>query len=110
MSKFVPLDEAARTLGVSPEDLVEAIRSNKIHGYRDGSSWKFKEEEIQRFAQDRDAGDSGIDVPDLLGDDEDDESILLSEEGLGSQRGSSTIIGGGGSGINAVRQRLDAGQ
>jgi hypothetical protein len=104
MTKFVPLDEAAQMLGMTSEELTEARENNLIHGYRDGSSWKFKEEEVQRFGQQRQAGDS-IEVPDLLADDEDDESILLSEQDLGSPRASSTIIGAGDAakGVDAAR-------
>jgi hypothetical protein len=70
-----------------------------VHGYRDGASWKFKPDEIERVAAElsgaaeadaaskgvSDASDSGddaldelIDVADLqLDSDEDNESILV---------------------------------
>lgn len=50
MSNFVSLDDAARKLGVSVEELVEMRSRGEIFGYRDGGSWKFKPEEIERVA------------------------------------------------------------
>jgi excisionase family DNA binding protein len=103
MSKFVTLDEAARLLGMSADELVEARSNGEIHGYRDGSSWKFKSEEVERFSAERggDLGQSGGEAEDdllgdLLGDDDQQDAVLLSEGPLGvGDAGSSTIIGGG---------------
>ena len=50
MSNFVSLDDAAKKLGVSTEELVEMRSRGEIFGYRDGGSWKFKPEEIERVA------------------------------------------------------------
>jgi excisionase family DNA binding protein len=105
MSRFVTLDEAAQQLGMSAEELVEARSSGEIHGYRDGSSWKFKAEEVQRFAAER--GESAAGQPprdDLLGDDDDQQdAVLLSDEQLNAgDAGSSTIIGAGkGGGVES---------
>ena len=38
--KFITLEEAAQMLGVSPETLTEMRDRQKVHGYRDGASWK----------------------------------------------------------------------
>ncbi len=66
MANYVSLDDAAKTLGVSSE-LVEMRSRGEIFGYRDGTSWKFKEEELSEFAaelagdvMDEDAGGSSI--------------------------------------------------
>ncbi len=53
MSSFIPLDEAAKRLGVSSEELVEMRSRGEIFGYRDGGSWKFKPEEIERVLAER---------------------------------------------------------
>ncbi|MEM7475188.1 MAG: helix-turn-helix domain-containing protein [Planctomycetota bacterium] len=50
MSNFVSLDDAAKKLGVSVDELVEMLSRGDIFGYRDGNSWKFKPEEIERVA------------------------------------------------------------
>ena len=67
MANYVPLEEAAKILGVSTDELVEMRSRGEIFGYRDGTSWKFKEEEIERVqaelqgdALDEDAGGSSI--------------------------------------------------
>lgn len=67
MANYVTLDDAAKTLGVSAEELVEMRSRGEIFGYRDGTSWKFKEEEIERVraelageVMDEDAGGSSI--------------------------------------------------
>ncbi|HVU86623.1 MAG TPA: helix-turn-helix domain-containing protein [Pirellulales bacterium] len=121
MSKFVTLAEAANQLGIS-EDAVNDLRlSGKLYGYRDGTSWKFKPEDIEKVAQDRaggaasDADLSGAfvmgdsqeisDAPiDLVIDPDDidassEEVVLLSEFELGESgpSASATIIGKPGS-------------
>ena len=48
--KFIELEAAARMLGMSVERFSELRQRGEIHGYRDGASWKFKPEEIQRVA------------------------------------------------------------
>ncbi len=98
--KYVPLEGAADTLGISTERLTELREQGKAHGYRDGASWKFKTEEIDRLrsegvAQQTPASDElELDSPDELSAGSD--SLLLSEVELGdSDTGSaSTIIGG----------------
>ena len=49
--KLVPLNEAAAALGISPDRLLELRQNNEISGYRDGASWKFKQEEIDRVKE-----------------------------------------------------------
>lgn len=66
MSKFVPLDQAAKMLNLPPEQLVEKRANGDIHGYRDGSSWKFRMEEIERFAE-----EAGLTVTPITESDDD---------------------------------------
>lgn len=116
--KFVSLQDAAKMIGVTPEALVEMRSKGAIFGYRDGASWKFKVEEVERVIRERGVeardSDSGI----LSADDEEFEnlitglsskilaekaqeesgsepgSVLVSEQELGvSATGQSTIIG-----------------
>ena len=37
MAKFVELNEAAKMLGLTPDQLVEMRSNGDIHGYRDGA-------------------------------------------------------------------------
>ena len=79
MSNYVPLDEAAKLLGVSPEELVEMRSRGEIFGYRDGASWKFKPEEIERVQQEMEGGESssaGSDVA-LVADPSSDSGVRL---------------------------------
>jgi excisionase family DNA binding protein len=48
MAKLIGLSEAAQLLGISPEQLTDMRSRNEIFGYRDGSTWKFKLEELER--------------------------------------------------------------
>ena len=48
---FLEMKEAAAILGIAPEKLNEMRARNEIHGYRDGSNWKFKQEEVDRVAE-----------------------------------------------------------
>jgi hypothetical protein len=114
--KFVDLNEAAKMIGVNSESLVEMRSKGTIFGYRDGASWKFKVDEVERIIRERgvDARDSGSGI--LNADDEEFDdmisglsskiladkaqeepgSILISEQELGaSTTGKSTIIGKG---------------
>lgn len=49
-AKLIPLEEAAQMLGLDADKLSEMRSEGEIHGYRDGSSWKFKLTEIERVA------------------------------------------------------------
>src|SRR5262245_22886180 len=116
--KFVDLNEAAQMVGVSPEELVEMRSKGEIFGYRDGPSWKFKTDEVERVVRERGAegraGDSAILTANddefenlitglsskILADKAQEESeagsVLISEDELGvSATGHSTIIGKG---------------
>lgn len=58
---FVLLEEAAQLLGITPDALVEMRSRGEIRGFREGSSWKFKTEDIQQVIRNReDAGNSDI--------------------------------------------------
>jgi len=76
MSNYVSLDEAAKILGISTDELIEMRSRGEIFGYRDGPSWKFKQEEIERV-QGELAGDA-------LDEEAGGSSILVSERDVGS--------------------------
>ena len=100
--KFITVEEAAQMLGVSPETFGEMRDRQKVHGYRDGASWKFKPEDIERLIADREAAEQEGEFAEV---DEDPDSILLSEVELGQsdESTSSTIIGG-----NATRDPAES--
>ncbi len=76
MSNFVTLEEAAKKLGVSTNELIEMRSRGDIFGYRDGGSWKFKPEEIERVASEL--------MGDALDEDPAGSSLLLAGSGMGN--------------------------
>jgi hypothetical protein len=114
-TKYVGLNEAAQLLGVTPDELNDMRSHSEIHGYRDGASWKFKWDEVERVAREQNinlddatrpaAADATGSLSDLLSssdlsmeestDDLASESILVSDESLGESGSgtSSTVIG-----------------
>lgn len=88
MAKFLSLADAAKQLGLTPEELSEMRQRQEVYGFRDGASWKFKVEDIERFAQERAGGSTG-------------DSGLGSAIGLGLGGGSGIDLGLAGSGIAA---------
>ena len=63
MAKLVTLNEAAQMLGITPDELNDLRQRNEIYGYRDGASWKFKTDDIERLQQERGAGSSDFLLP-----------------------------------------------
>jgi hypothetical protein len=118
--KFVDLKDAAKMIGVTAEELVEMRSRGDIFGYRDGASWKFKMEEVERVIAERagSAVGSGAGSAIFAANDEefdnlisglsskivadrekdDPASILVTEQELGhsAEGTSSTIIGAKG--------------
>lgn len=66
-SKLVPLNEAAAQLGVSPDELNEMRSRQEIYGYRDGASWKFKQDDLDKLKASRAGGGSGLGLGSGLG-------------------------------------------
>ena len=48
--RFSSLDDAAQQLGVSKERLTQLREAGKVRGYRDGASWKFRSDDIERLS------------------------------------------------------------
>lgn len=93
MANYVSLDEAAKILGIPSDELVEMRSRGEIFGYRDGSSWKFKSEEIDRVQSEL-GGDA-------LDEEAGGSSILVSERQVGpSGSKSGSVIGAGSSDIS----------
>jgi len=84
---YYSVEKAAEVLGVSPDEVKQMRERQELYGYRDGASWKFKAEDVERVAQERREGGHG-------GEEESDD-VLLSERELGHSGHSSsgTVIG-----------------
>ena len=50
-TKFVDLETAAKELGISVDKLSEMRERNEIRGFRDGATWKFKPEDVERLKE-----------------------------------------------------------
>ena len=74
---FHNLDEAAKLLNVTPEQLGEMRENGEIRGFRDGSTWKFKTSEVQKLIDQSSAGSESSDLG--FEDEGDDEVTMLGE-------------------------------
>ncbi|MBN2473039.1 MAG: helix-turn-helix domain-containing protein [Pirellulales bacterium] len=92
--KYYNVKQAAEILGLSEDDIKQMHANRELHGYRDGADWKFKVEDIDKLADQRNE-ESELAVPE-----EDEGDTLLSEVELGeSDPGASgTVIGMEGDG------------
>jgi excisionase family DNA binding protein len=63
MANYISLEEAAKKLQVTVDEVVEMLSRGEIFGYRDGTSWKFKPEEVERALEEQSGGllDEGTD-------------------------------------------------
>ncbi|MHC2067831.1 helix-turn-helix domain-containing protein [Bremerella sp. T1] len=105
MADYLPLSEFAEKLGVSEETIQDLRERGKVRAFRDGSSWKFKEDEVEKakavLAEEGLGGsDSESQEFELSGVTDSDEgssgsmdSLLISDTGEGGDSGSSNIIG-----------------
>lgn len=105
---YLSLDEAAAKLGVAPDRLVELRSQGQIRGFRDGSSWKFPESEIERLAEDL-AADDGFGSGILVDESGTGAGSIIGGEGGDEGQGSDLNIGGeatseGGSDVNLVTE------
>lgn len=104
--KLLSSEDAAKLLGITVDQLTEMRQRQEIFGYRDGSNWKFKEQDVERLAEELreqaanpSLSDSG-EIADLpldfdLPSEDDADVVLASERELGESdpNTSSTIIG-----------------
>lgn len=83
--KFYNVEKAAEILGVTPAEVNHLREENRLRGFRDGATWKFKTEDVEKLAEEM-KGAGGKPAA------EDD--VLLSEvEPAGSgPSGSGTVI------------------
>lgn len=79
MAAYLSLEDAAKKLGISPDRLIDLRSQGQIRGFRDGSSWKFPEPEIDRLKEE---------LPNLSGFG----SGILADDAGGSKAGA--VIGG----------------
>lgn len=52
MANYLSLEEAAKKLGIPTQSLIDLRSQGQVRGFRDGTSWKFPENEIDRLKED----------------------------------------------------------
>lgn len=90
MAQFYTLEEAARVLGMSAEELKLKAQHREVRAFLDGGSWQFRKNDIDEYARQRGMGsdpdlslsDVDLEVPDVSGSGD----IDLSEFQLGVVR------------------------
>jgi excisionase family DNA binding protein len=89
--KYYTVEETAKLLGVTPAEVNRLREQRELFGVNTGVSWKFKVEDVEKLARDRQSGDSADDQG------SGDEDVLLSEAELGESdpSKSGTVIGSG---------------
>jgi Helix-turn-helix domain len=89
MAQFYTLEEAARVLGVSPDELKHKAQSREVRAFMDSGSWRFRVADIDELARRRGMGsdpdlslsDLELEVPKQSGSAS--EELMLSEFQLG---------------------------
>ena len=79
--KYYNTAETGKILDVSADDVKKMMERRELHGYRDGADWKFKVEDIDRLAAERQAAQPVV-LEAEPGDDQGGD-VLLSEVALG---------------------------
>ncbi|MHB8902008.1 MAG: helix-turn-helix domain-containing protein [Thermoguttaceae bacterium] len=99
MSQFYDITKAAEVLGLKPADVQLLREQNKLRGFRDGASWKFRVEDVQNYLAEsiktRHASVAADDEDMVLGADDLDMGTESSDLQLGG--GSSDLQLGAGS-------------
>jgi excisionase family DNA binding protein len=88
MAQFYTLEEAARVLGMSPDELKTQAQQRKVRAFMDGGSWRFRVADVDEMARRRGMGsDPDLSLSDLdlvaQSDSGSDEELNLAEFQLG---------------------------
>jgi hypothetical protein len=89
MPQFYTLEEAARVLGLSPEDLKAKAQAREVRAFLDGGSWRFRVVDVDELARRRGLGSdaelrlSDLDGPAADGGSSEIQDLDLSEFNLG---------------------------
>lgn len=102
MAEYIPLSDFAAKLGVSEDTIQDLRERGKLRAFRDGSSWKFKDDELEKakgILVEEGLADSESQEFELSGSSDSEEgssgsmdSLLIEDTGEGGEGGSSNII------------------
>ncbi|GAC1464646.1 MAG: hypothetical protein NVSMB9_03540 [Isosphaeraceae bacterium] len=81
MAQFYTLEEAARVLGMSPEELQAKAQHREVRAFLDGGSWRFRVADVDELARRRGLGsDADLQLSDLdYASPKDEKDLDLSE-------------------------------
>lgn len=102
MAEYIPLSDFAAKLGVSEDTIQDLRERGKLRAFRDGSSWKFKDDELEKakaiLAEEGGADSESQEFELSAGSDPEEgssgsmDSLLIEDTGEGSEGGSSNVI------------------
>jgi excisionase family DNA binding protein len=89
--KFIGFDDAAEQLGISKDVLSELREGGNLRAYRDGTSWKFRSDDIEKLPREGlpAASTSGVDLAGRKGG---DDELSLSLDDFDSDTGGSDSV------------------
>lgn len=58
MAQFYTLEEAARVLGISPEELKQKAQQREIRAFMGGGTWQFREADVEEYSRQMGQGSS----------------------------------------------------
>ncbi len=50
--KYLTVEEVASTLSITNAEVIAATTQGQLRGYKDGSAWKFRQEDVDKYASD----------------------------------------------------------
>ena len=66
MAQFYTLEEAARVLGMGPDELSQKAQQREVRGFMDGGTWQFRTSDIEELARKLGQGsEPDLSLPDL---------------------------------------------
>jgi len=80
MAQFYTLEEAARVLGMGPDDLKQKAQQHEVRAFMDGGSWRFRVADVDELARRRGLGSD----PDLSMSDHDLAAVTPDGDGPGT--------------------------
>ena len=92
MADLIPLEEAAQMLGIPHDDLTEMISKGEIRGFKSGSSWKFKFDELKRVSEEKGLSLSSGAADDLSSELDLEDSFSV-EDSINLESGDSDVLG-----------------
>ncbi len=78
---YYTLEETAKVLDLTPGDVNRLREANKLRAFRDGASWKFRKEDVDKYLMEliRERSQSASNASDLLNDSDEELPTMLAD-------------------------------